>query len=67
MGEIIKEEAMCAECGKTLPQFSIAVVIQEDFIVCIECNKETEEVWECFLELQRDGRFYQDESDNEVR
>ena len=52
MAEILLRDAKCEECGKSLPQLSLAVVVSANpvFVVCIECNEKVEEDWRYFLE-----------------
>lgn len=52
MAEILLQDAICKECEKPLPALSLAVVVEPDFVVCIECNQVVEESWAYFQEHQ---------------
>lgn len=52
MAEIIFTDTKCADCDKDLPRFSIAIVVQPDFIVCPECLERVDDEWRLMQEIE---------------
>ena len=59
--QIIFENTKCAECEKDLTFGSIAIPVQENFTVCVECNEQVEGEWLAFQELWMSGELHADD------